>query len=50
MVYRAFVDLVGSVPAGLEDIVYIFSCVCALWLLLCGFTLIGSIFKRIMDI
>lgn len=50
MIYNEFVNLVGVVPAGLEDMVYIFSCLVGLWLLLCGFTFIGSVFKRIMEI
>lgn len=49
MVYDALVDLVGSVPDGLEEVVYIFSIVITIWLLLCVLTFIGGLFKRFTD-
>lgn len=49
MVYEALVDLVGAVPDGLEEVVYIFSIVITIWLLLCVLTFIGGLFKRFTD-
>lgn len=49
MVYDALVDLVGEVPSGLEEVVYIFSIVITIWLLLCVLTFIGGLFKRFTD-
>ena len=50
MVYDALVELIGEIPLGLEDFVYILSGIVVLWLLLCSFTFIGSLFKRIMQL
>ena len=50
MIYDALIDLIGDVPVGLEEFVYIMSAVVVLWLLLCSFTFLGSIFKRIMQL
>lgn len=50
MIYDALIELIGEVPVGLEEFVYIFSGVVVLWLLLSCFTFVGSLFKRIMQI
>lgn len=50
MVYESLIELIGEVPVGLEDFVYIFSGVTVLWLLLSCFTFLGSLFKRIMQL
>ena len=49
MVYDALVELVGEVPAGLEEVVYIFSIGVTIWLLLCVLTFLGGLFKRFTD-
>lgn len=50
MVYDALVELIGEIPVGMEEFIYLLSGVVVLWLLLCSFTFIGSIFKRIMQL
>lgn len=50
MVYDSLVELIGTVPDGLEDFVYILAGIVVLWLLLSAFTFLGSIFKRVMEL
>lgn len=50
MIYNSLVELIGTVPDGLEDFVYIISGIVVLWLLLSSFTFLGSLFKRVMDL
>lgn len=50
MVYDALIELIGEVPLGMEEFVYLFAGIVVLWLLLCCFTFIGSLFKRIISI
>lgn len=47
MIYDALVSLIGAVPPGMEDFVYVVSCLVFLFLLLSAFTFLGSLFKRV---
>lgn len=47
MIYDALVDLVGTVPSGLSDFVYIISCAVAIVLVLSAFSFLGSLFKSL---
>lgn len=42
MLYDKFVELVGTVPAGLEPVVYIFACLSLIWLLSTFFSVLWS--------
>ena len=44
MIYEKLVELIGTVPAGLEPVVYVISCIVAVWLLGQFFTVLWSFF------
>lgn len=50
MIYQALIELIGEVPLGMEEFVYLLAGIVTLWLLICCFTFIGSIFKRVLEI
>lgn len=47
MIYQYIINLIGSVPEGMEDAVYVFSCIILFFLLAQIFAFLHSLFKGV---